>query len=96
MPPAVAVHSDKWKLIRIFFGGEELGQHDYKLYDLSKDTGEKNNLATVRPELVKKLDQMIEDHLTGTDAVTPIANPDFDPKQFRPDLIGKRVSKKKG
>ena len=94
LPPAVAVHSGKWKLIRVFFGGEA-GKHDYKLYNLSKDIGEKNNLATARPELVKKLDQMIEDHLVDTNAVTPIANLDFDPDQFRPDLIGTRVSKKK-
>jgi len=90
LPPSVAVHSGKWKLIRVFFGGEELGQHDYKLYDLSKDIGEKNNLASARPRLVKRLDRMIEQHLSDTNAVTPKPNPDFDPKLFRPELIGIR------
>jgi arylsulfatase A-like enzyme len=94
LPPAVAIHSENWKLIRVFFGGEA-GKHDYKLYDLSKDIGEKNNLAAARPKLVKKLDRMIEDHLVDTNAVTPIPNPNFDPKQFRPELIGIKVSKKR-
>lgn len=95
LPPSVAVHSGKWKLIRVFFGGEELGQHDYKLYDLSEDIGEKNNLASAHPEMVAKLDRMIEDHLVATNAVTPKPNPNFDPDQFDPDLIGIRAIKKK-
>ena len=95
LPPSVSVHSGKWKLIRVFFGGEELSQHHYKLYDLSEDIGEKNNLASARPRLVKKLDRMIEEHLTETSAVTPKPNPNFDPEQFDPELIGIRVSRKK-
>jgi hypothetical protein len=83
------VHSGKWKLIRVFFGGEA-GQHDYKLYDLSKNDGETNNLAAARPKLVKKLDLLIEKHLADTNAVTPKPNPDFDPKQFDPEKIGIR------
>ena len=95
LPPSVSVHSGKWKLIRVFFGGEEHGQHDYKLYDLSEDIGEKNNLAAAHPEMVAKLDQMIEDHLIETKAVTPKPNPNFDPERFDPDLIGIRAIKKK-
>ena len=95
LPPSVSVHSGKWKLIRVFFGDEELSQHDYKLYDLCEDIGEKNNLASARPRLVKKLDRMIEEHLTETSAVTPKPNPNFDPEQFDPELIGIRVSRKK-
>jgi arylsulfatase A-like enzyme len=89
LPPSAAVHSGKWKLIRVFFGGEA-GQHDYKLYDLSKNDGETNNLAAARPKLVKKLDLLIEKHLADTNAVTPKPNPDFDPKQFDPEKIGIR------
>lgn len=95
LPPSVSVHSGKWKLLRVFFGGEAPGQHDYKLYDLSKDMSEKNNLAAAYPELVARLDRMIEDHLTETLAVTPKPNPNFDPEQFDPDLIGIRAGKKK-
>ena len=89
LPRSVAIHSGNWKLIRVFFGGEA-GQHEYKLYDLSEDIGEKNNLAVARPKLVKKLDRMIEEHLVDTNAVTPKPNPDFDPKLFRSELIGIR------
>jgi len=52
LPPSVSVHSGKWKLVRVFFGGED-GQHDYKLYDLSEDFGEINNLELPIPILLK-------------------------------------------
>ena len=86
VPPSVSVHSGKWKLIRVFYGGEN-GLHDYKLYDLSKDDAEINNLAAAKPELVRRLDLLIEKHLTDTNAVTPKPNPDFDPKRFEPKKI---------
>ena len=96
LPPSMSVHSGKWKLTRVFFGGEN-GEHDYKLYDLSQDIAEKNNLADSNPELQKRLDNLIEAYLTEANAVTPVPNPDFDPKQFDPTAIGKRpASKKKG
>jgi arylsulfatase A-like enzyme len=94
LPPSVSVHSGKWKLIRVFYGGEN-GLHDYKLYDLSVDDAEMNNLATAKPELVKKLDMLIENHLTDTRAVTPKPNPDFDPALFEPEKIGIRPPGKK-
>jgi len=94
LPPSVSVHSGKWKLIRVFYGGEN-GQHDYKLYDLSVDDAEMNNLATAKSELVKKLDLLIENHLTDARAVTPKPNPDFDPEQFEPEKIGIRPPGKK-
>jgi arylsulfatase A-like enzyme len=93
LPPSVSVHSGKWKLIRVFYGGEN-GLHDYKLYDLSKDDAEINNLAAAYPELVRKLDLLIDKHLTDTEAVTPKPNPDFDPKRFEPEKIGIRPEKK--
>ncbi len=89
LPPSMSVHSGKWKLARVFHGGEN-GQHNYKLYDLSKDIGEKRNLAAAMPERVQKLDRMIEDYLRETGAVIPVPNPGFDPKQFDPNAIGKR------
>jgi arylsulfatase A-like enzyme len=94
LPPSVSVHSGQWKLIRVFFGGED-GQHDYKLYDLSTDIGERNNLADANPERVKRLDLLIEKHLSDTEAITPKPNPDFDPKLFKPEKIGIQVMKKK-
>lgn len=94
LPPSVSVHSGDWKLIRIFYGGEN-GEHDYKLYNLAKDIGEQNNLAASYPEKVKALDKMIEEHLKDSKAVTPIPNPKFDPEQYQPEKIGVHVPKKK-
>ena len=62
--------------------------------DLSIDDAEINNLATAKPELVRKLDLLIEKHLTDTNAVTPKPNPDFDPKRFEPEKIGIRPERK--
>lgn len=93
LPPSVSVHSGKWKLIRVFFGGDA-GQHDYKLYDLSQDDAELNNLATAKPEQVRALDLLIEEHLADTKAITPKPNPDFDIKLFEPGKIGIRPASK--
>ncbi|WP_200979901.1 sulfatase [Echinicola sp. 20G] len=87
LPPSVAVHDGDWKLIRLFFEGEN-GQHDYLLYNLRWDISETINLAGLYPEKVKKLDQMIENHLRDAEAITPAPNPDFDPLKYRPQDIG--------
>jgi len=93
LPPSIAVYSGDWKLIRVFHGGENQA-HDYKLYNLKKDIGEKNNVAGEYPEKVKTLDAMIEVHIKETGAVIPVANPKFDPAQFKPELIGIRPASK--
>ena len=54
LPPAVDVHVGDWKLIRLFYQGEN-GKHGYMLYNLKEDIGEKNNLAAKYPEKVKEL-----------------------------------------
>ncbi|MBK1880039.1 sulfatase [Pelagicoccus mobilis] len=95
LPPSVSVHAEEWKLVRVFYGGEN-GQHDYKLYNLENDIGETTNLAAAHPERVKDLDRMIDKYLSDSNAVTPQPNPNFDPAQFDPAAIGIRpVSKKK-
>lgn len=94
LPPAVSVHRDDWKLIRIFHGGEK-GAHRHLLFNLRQDLGEKNNLATQKPELVAELDALIEDFLTDTKAVVPVPNPVFDPAKYRPELEGKQQPKGK-
>jgi arylsulfatase A-like enzyme len=87
LPVSVNVHDGDWKLIRMFYQGEN-GAHDYKLYNLKKDLGEKNNLAAKYPDKVKQMDNLIEDYLKSAKTVIPIANPAFDPAKYRPDLIG--------
>lgn len=87
LPPAVSVLSGDWKLIRIFYGGEN-GAHRWKLFNIAKDLGEKNDLATQEPERVKALDAKIEAFLADTRAVVPLRNPAFDPAAYRPELEG--------
>lgn len=94
LPPAVSVHRDDWKIIRIFHGGEK-GAHRHLLFNLRDDLGERNNLAAQKPELVAELDALIETFLADTKAVVPVPNPNFDPKQYRPELEGKSQPKGK-
>lgn len=82
LPPPVAVHQGDWKLIRLFFAGEN-GAHRYHLYNLRTDLGEKENLATRDPARVKSLDALIEKFLADTQAVTPVCNPAFNAANYR-------------
>ena len=50
---------------------------DYELYNVSKDVGERNNVASQNPEVVKELDRRIEDFLVNTKAVVPERNPSY-------------------
>jgi len=88
MPPAVSVHRGDWKLIRIFFGGED-NTHRYQLYNLREDIGETRNVAAEHPELVRELDNLIEDFLLDTKAVLPLPNPAFDRANYRIENEGK-------
>jgi arylsulfatase A-like enzyme len=94
LPPSAAVHSGDWKLIRLFHEGEK-GAHDYRLYDLANDIGEQTNLAARHPDVVRKLDELIEQHLRATGAIVPIPNPKFDPAQYRPERIGRPALKRR-
>lgn len=93
LPPAVSVHRGDWKLIRLFFAGED-GNHRYKLYHLKDDIGEANNVAAEHPELVSELDAMIDAFLVDTDAVMPLRNPKFNPAKY--DLSQEGKAKLKG
>lgn len=90
LPPSAAVHVGDWKLIRLFCQGEN-GAHDYRLYNLKEDIGEKTNLAGKYPEKVSEMDRLISRHLEETAAVVPQPNPAFDPAKYRPDQIGVQV-----
>jgi arylsulfatase A-like enzyme len=94
LPPAVSVHRDDWKLIRIFHGGDK-GAHRHLLFNLREDLSEKNDLAAKKPELVTELDALIEKFLADTKAVVPVPNPAFDPAKYRPGLEGKQQPKGK-
>ena len=94
LPPAISVHRDDWKLIRIFHGGEK-GAHRYLLFNLRDDLGEKNNLAAQKPELVAEMDALITRFLADTKAVVPMPNPAFDPAKYHPELEGQQKPKAK-
>lgn len=93
LPPSVTVTQKDWKLIRLFYGGEN-GAHRWKLYNLREDIGERNDLADKEPERVKAMDLLIENFLTETRAVIPVRNPTFNPKTYR--LEDEGVQKPKG
>ncbi|MDP4625322.1 MAG: sulfatase [Akkermansiaceae bacterium] len=78
LPPSVTVTTDEWKLIRLFYEGEN-GTHAYRLYNLANDIGESHDLSTEQPERVKALDTMIDAFLSDTDAVVPKPNPAYRP-----------------
>jgi arylsulfatase A-like enzyme len=92
LPPAVSVHSGDWKLIRIFWGGEQ-GQHRWKLFHLREDLGEQHDLAGKFPARVQELDALIEAFLADTGAVVPLPNPNFDPARYDPEAEGKATLK---
>ncbi|MEM8913839.1 MAG: sulfatase [Planctomycetota bacterium] len=81
IPPAISVHQQDWKLIRIFHGGVD-GAHRYRLYNLRDDIGERTDLSASRPDHVSRLDALIDAHLVETGATPPRRNPKFDSKSY--------------
>jgi arylsulfatase A-like enzyme len=94
LPPSVSIRAGDWKLIRLFWQGEN-GAHDYRLYHLKDDIGETNNLAAAYPEKVRMMDQMMEAYLQKSNAVVPQPNPKFNPKLYMPENIGVPAAKQK-
>ena len=86
-PPSICVHSGDWKLIRLFHQGEN-GAHGYRLYNLASDFSEATDLSAENPEMLGKLDALIEAHLATIRAVVPLPNPAFDPAKYKPESIG--------
>lgn len=82
--PAFALYLGEFKLIRIYETGER------RLFDLSRDPGERNDLATSRPEKVAELDRRLDEYLRAVNARVPSLNPRFDPSQAADTLPGER------
>ena len=76
--PATSVRLGDWKLVRIWFDNPD-GSHRYELYNLREDLCERENLASIRPDLVQKLDALIEQHVRRTKALCPKLNPAYAP-----------------
>lgn len=73
--PASAIMLGNYKLIK-FYETNKL-----HLFDLSKDMGEKNDLADSKPEIVAKLHDRLNEYLASVDAQMPQPNPSYDPSR---------------
>ena len=71
--PGSAIFVGDYKLIRTYETGGPC------LYDLSKDPGERNDLAAEMPERAADLDKRLTAYLTSVKAQMPAANPEYDP-----------------
>jgi len=73
--PASAIILGNYKLIRVY----ETNQR--KLFDLSKDIAEQNDLAAQMPGKVAELDGRLNAYLQLVTAQMPVPNPNFDPSK---------------
>ena len=73
--PASAIMLGDYKLIK-FYETNKL-----HLFDLSKDMGEKNDLADRKPEVVARLHDRLNAYLESVDAQIPQPNPNYDPSR---------------
>jgi len=71
--PHGVIREGDWKLIEWYEDGS------LELYNLSKDIGEKENIATQNPDQVKKLFEKLRAWRKDVNAVMPTPNPDYDP-----------------
>jgi arylsulfatase A-like enzyme len=73
--PGAAVRLGDFKLIRFY-------EDDHReLYNLRKDPGEHNDLASAMPEKRQELSTLLDSWLKEIDAVMPAMNPKYDPKR---------------
>ena len=71
--PHSAIRLGDLKLLR-FYEDDRVS-----LFDLAKDIGERDDLASKRPADAKRLRERLERYLVAVDAQMPTVNPDFDP-----------------
>lgn len=76
--PASALILGNEKLIKVYESGLS------KLFDLTKDPGERHDLASERPERVAALEKLLEDYLHAVKALMPSPNPSYDPGKPSP------------
>ncbi len=73
--PHSAIRIGNEKLIRF----DETG--DVRLYDLSRDMGEQDDLSIARPERTKELLRLLDAYLVDVDAQHVLSNPSYDPNR---------------
>jgi len=87
--PQSAILSGKWKLTRWYETG------DVKLFDLSEDIGEKNDLSKKSPEKAAELNTKLTAYLKRVNAQLPTKNPDYDPVEAKAEIRQKRTNRKR-
>jgi len=60
-----AIRKGNWKLVK--YNIQNPDNTKVELYNLSADMGEKNNIATLNPDIVKKLSALMDSARTGSD-----------------------------
>lgn len=88
--PASAILLGDFKLIRVYETDER------KLFDLSKDITEGNDLAKQMPAKVSELDQRLTDYLKAVNAQMPTVNPNADPSKTADTLPVEEKGGRKG
>ena len=86
--PHTALISGNWKLIKFYETNE------YRLFNLGNDISEKNNLASIKPEVTASLKEKMITYLNEINAQMPSKNPDYDPNKESTPLKGKKGNKK--
>ncbi len=71
--PHTALFLENYKLLRFYEDGE------IHLFDIRKDIGETENLATSLPDRVKEMTELMDAYLADVKADLPKANPQYDP-----------------
>ncbi|MFZ4733462.1 MAG: sulfatase-like hydrolase/transferase [Pirellulales bacterium] len=82
--PHAAIRVGDMKLMEFFEDGST------KLFDLSRDPGERQDLAPARPDVARDLRQRLDRYLAAVDARMPTPNRDFDPAAPPPRKQGGR------
>ncbi len=88
--PHSAIYLGNLKLMR-FYESDHV-----KLFDLSKDIGERNDLSSSMPKETAALKARLEKYLTDIDAQMATANPNFDPSKPIPSRRGGQGGDKGG
>ena len=71
--PHSALLLDQYKLMKWYEDGR------VRLFDLSKDIGENNDLSKQMPERAEDMEKRLERYLKAVNAQMPVVNPDYDP-----------------
>ena len=82
--PASSILLGDYKMTRLYETGER------RLFDLSKDPGESNDLAKQMPAKVTEMDNRLTEYLKAVNAQMPTMNPNADPRASASKLPGER------